>query len=284
MSVLKVEEIADGRKADIDDKGRRTYVRVFRVTMSTPFDDPQTAVVGVGILPFASYVTPWGGLDLGALVNKIEATQPDAATDPFLFLVTVNYDSDTYNPDLGNPDPLSRPPDYEYSEQVIRYAITQDVNGEWLVNAADDAFDPPVEMDEVVQVFTVTRNEANYGPDTALTYANTTNMDTWYGYDADTVLCKMPTGRRVWENNEFYWVVKYTFWIRKAGWKLKLLNAGYRAIDPTSFEPYTVRDLQDATPRSSMSLLDANGYVTDTPNYLQFQIYKSVDFGPLNVP
>lgn len=284
MAVVSVREIWDGRNASLDEAGERTYSRHFRVIT----DSMLTAQISVGNAPgiprrFDFYVDPDGYADTGALCRKVTVDQTE---DPFVWLVHAEYASKlSVEPSRGAEEPLDRPAEVEWGQTKFTRPLERDaIDDSPLVNKAGDPFDPVPEVEECRLTLKITRNQLAYSPLVALTYTNTTNKTAWLGFGSNAAKCTGITAKRAYEKGLYYWVVTYEFEFQLDGWRMLVLNQGYRELND---DGERVRIIENGMVPAAPSLLDDEGRRLDRdaqPTYVLVDAYKESDFNLLLLP
>jgi hypothetical protein len=235
-----VRELWNGRKGNENEKGVRTYVRVFGVTTNDSTAGPNTVKDFIPVKRFDKYFDNNGVTDvLGAFAQSIEVGQVD--DDPNEWLATVTYSSKTDQPELGKEKPTDRVPQVSWSWVQFQRPIERDALRVPVVNSSGERFDPPPEIDDSRLMLTIVRYEDSFNPATALSYKDAVNADKIFGFRAGLVKLKPITAKRDFENGIFYYEVTYEFEIREEGWKLRLLDQGYSTLDPAGGRPLLIR-------------------------------------------
>ena len=260
----EVENEAGGRG---NEGVQRRYTRVFDVELDvwsgSNAQDIIDAQLAEGIPRLGDPFTTGRHTDLGARCHSVV---PSSTAEPRFFVVTAQYSSspgdfgepekevgnaanepgqndnaakDPNNPQSqDNDDPLSRPAEISwsqgsYSEVITKATRVSAEGGEAkempVTNSAGEPFDPPLEVEKSFLILTITRNQANFNPNTASSYTNATNSDKFFGFEAGKVKCKGISGVSVFEKNRHFWKATYVFEIRES-WDYELLDAGYWEI------------------------------------------------------
>jgi hypothetical protein len=105
MSVVSVDEINEGREGGENEKGQRTYIRVFGVTTSSASDGAVTARQATGVPRVGDPYSTDTEQDLGAYVRRVTPQVTDNAKH---WHVRVEYDS-SFDPEQEEENPLDRP-------------------------------------------------------------------------------------------------------------------------------------------------------------------------------
>lgn len=215
--------------------------------------------------------------------------------DPKRWVVTVTYRTvRTGRPETQNPDPLSRPTDYEWDDATeIMYPQVDLTPSEAkpILNSAGDPFDPPLGMPVSLPVLRVTRNERRYSPGKAYSYAWAYNLDPFMGVAPGYALMLPWRAQRITENNFTYWRVMREVKFRFEPWgswkETYVLDAGLRELvyEDEEWKRRNITD-SDGMPATTPMLLDGAGrrLKADKPAvYLAFRIYKAAKFAALKL-
>ncbi len=209
---VEITEISQGREASDDEKGERTYTRVFRLRYDVATPGPGQAIVQQLVQRYNVYQEPGGYIDEAALATKGTAA-PESPDDSFNHLVTIYYstkwwddtaralliaDSGTTGarphgsggskPEDNSPaNPLARPWQLSWGTVGIRELLehdyddsTSDKQGFLIRTTAGVPYDPPLETERRLLTLTVKRNTTTYVAQTAQLYFDTTNRNDFY--------------------------------------------------------------------------------------------------------
>lgn len=309
MSVNTVAEVWSERGGTVDERGVRRYTRVFRVTTSSTLDGPLAATAAPGIPRRGDlYAEGTGAVDLGVRCLSVTA-RPDQ-DDPRAWLVVAEYTSST--PD-GAPrdrvtdpagraeDPVLRPTEVEWgwvkhrrTPTKARYGaaysgeVTSEVEPEAeetaFLNSAGDRLTDVPEVDDSRPTLRVTRNQAAFDPSVLETYKDAINKDSFAGFGPRKCKVTGIEAKSSYENGLSFWRVTYTFEFNPRGWRLELLDHGFRA-KPSSVS--TDRNAQVNNVGGKLEvLLDGTGVkLADgaDPVYLFYYPYREVPFAPLGI-
>lgn len=220
---VELPEESCGRDAE-----SRWVERTFRVKMAAATDSAVLAEGAVGIPAI-------GDAHPVAITRKCQLVNVRKDQDRLYYLVTARYTtpvhSDPADPGGVQDNPLLDPIQVDWGYWGRELAITEDVYGNPIVNAANDPFDPPY-TDEVHNLMvTVTRNEATFNPVVADSYTDATNNDncTIAGLTISPrqACCLELSGRTAWRNDSVYWVVTYRIAFKADLWDVRLANQGF---------------------------------------------------------
>jgi hypothetical protein len=231
---ITIEEMWQGRGANGAGLTESSATRRWRVRTDnklTSWETIQSYGISIGKFPNRFDPHPDNGY-LTARVIKSE-NQDDS---PFHWIVTVEYSSKPLKEqerEKENPDPLDRRAKRTWSTTVYQQRVTQDINGEAVVNSEGDYFPDPPEKDASHWTVTVTKNVSTV-PAWILSYNDCPiNDDEWEigGVTVDpgcARLYEIRIGDEQEENGITYMQLSYTVEFRKEGWVQKYLNQGFR--------------------------------------------------------
>lgn len=175
--------------------------------------------------------------DASLTCRKVKAKRDGTALK---WMIDVDYSSDPAGQKESDKvkalesNPLDRKAKIRRSTNHYKKAVYKDKNGDGILNAAGDYFDPPVELDTKCWTFHITRNvldvpnwvydidEDGFGP---------LNQDTWtiLGKDFPAQTLKVEhieVGELQEENGVEFYEMQVVLEYKRDTWKLKLLNQG----------------------------------------------------------
>jgi hypothetical protein len=285
VAIIDIKESWSGMVSGGTDS--RTQTRVLTVLCDRPMTTTQIA--------FSPGIPRWGEAhpEDGWLRAQIPGIKPLA---PWYFEVTITYVIPGGS--QGEDNPLNIPPDRRWGFVECTEPIDEDLDGKPIVNSAGDTFDPPPTDDFYDPLYTITRNEAAFGPAVALMYNDAINADPFMGAPAGSAWLRVES-EEVQTKKLVYWRTIYSVQFRvnerdKAGWKLRMLNQGYNSKFQTGSNDTEVRPVMDKktnTPISHPVLLDAKGQRILPEQlaggtkavWLMFKRKRAVPFGPLHL-
>jgi len=211
----------------------------------------------------------------------LKAREPTGRkTSPTMCEIMVNYMG--WSSPEGEEDPENWETQYSWSTATSVVPIDEDVDGNPIVNVNKEAFDPPPTREHHDTVVTIVHhiNESRWDPSDKITYENTLNSE-------DTVLDgkTVPAGtaritsydaEHVIEGEYSYVKLTIVVAIREDGWKLRILNQGYKDAAGDEFKD------AKGTPRAAPTLLDVVGDETTTAWWLEFDVYEEKDWNTLD--
>lgn len=325
MAIVTVTERMHRRRGSKDAKETK-YTRVFQVATDLPDTGPAAVLVATD--PTTAITIPVVNEEYipgaAALCRSIEAT-PEG-DDGMLWQVVAQYSI----PIAGTwteVHPLSRPMEVYWDfqrtqEECFVDAITdaEHPNGHPILNAAFEAFDPPVMMDVSRPVLTMVRNEAAFDVASAMAAQDVVNNSLWPtsggpGAPAGTAKIASVTGQKVhelWGGSEItFYGVTYRLEFKHDGWRVWIVNQGFRywgqselvdPDDPTQgfYKKWFEFKDADGNPASMPQYLNPDGTElvllnegSGTPPALpteqqiywkEFQIYREGTFGGIPNP
>ncbi len=283
MAVVTLGEHYEGRKGGIDRSWYRQYTRTFRAVCDNPFDGPATVGADPRLPRLGqAYRVPGSAteFDNGSFCSKVEVTN-DGSDGGFGWLVTCEYGP--YDPTQWPENPLDHPIKINWSWSQFERIVDEDINGNAVVNAAGDYFDPPLVRDDSRPLLAIVRNEQNFTSARAGQFKDAVNSDSWFGYAPKQVKCSNISASL--EYNPicgFYYIVSYEFAINteSTGWQKEILNQGLRYLNGST----RTNVLINGAPATAPVPLDNSGAVlppSGTPVFLAFDIYPEVSFSGL---
>ncbi len=288
MAIISIDEMLKSRSGGIDPQWRRTYRRAFRVITDGPFAlGALGARLAIPVFLGQQYVItdPSNVViehDQFAFATKIDAQIDPDCNDDSSWVVSVEYAP--YDPTQFPENPLNHPVKISWGENRFEQTCFEDRNGDPVVNSAGDYFDPPISIDDSRPTLRIVRNERSYSPTYALSWKDTINTDTFYGFPPGTVKMSTPLGDL--EYNPvcgFYYVITYQFEINPDGWKKQILDQGMRQID-SGVKQKILDDKGEEI--NSPALLDGAGTrlpTGGTPVALTFEVYAEADYSLLGL-
>lgn len=279
MAVSWVREMWDGRGGGGDFDGNLEHTRVWRVKTDNKWDD-ETTVLTASTLPFIGQTHP---NDIASYCNSLTAT--NVGETPYLWVVTATYSNERE----GSSSPLDDPIEYQWSTEQYQRVADTDNNGQGIVNSAGDPFDPPSMRDDSRRTVTITSNQP-FVPAWVLSYQDAVNSSVC-GIDGVTISAGLAKCQHVdvspWRerNGISYRIVRLTIHISQDGWKLKLLDAGFRERDDDNKLKLITSESDGGQPPGPV-LLNGNGAAILDPSpadavFLEFSVYPELDFGAL---
>lgn len=310
MAVISMEPLPD-RQADLatftDSRASRKWIAL----TNNRFDDEATVIV----YGLANHILPEPWFDYHPTILRLLCRGLSAECDPrspMKWIVTATYSCESSSLEKIQSQflaPLSRPAKIRFRKNKYQKPVTKDINGKPFVNAAGDPFDPPVELARGHLVCAITKNVAS-PPAFMGVDGDVINSDPFIVIDElgssiyvdscqakvdECDLSDIQSERDSFGINYLFYTLNWSFEINrepppvsnpggKGGWRLALLNQGFRARRPGGQQTYNILDNSTPPqPISSPALLDSTGYILanpspDTAVYLEFQAYYEMDF------
>ena len=277
MAVTYVGELSEGRRAQ-NDRGVRTYTRVFRLTTSSQSDNAFT-VGSNGSLPVIGNTFPSDG---NAYCTNLDV---QCIRGWRIWDVTATYSTER----VLNTVPTSDPTYITWDTEQFQKPATQDKDGKGVVNSAGDPFIPAEQMDDSRRVVTVQKNLANV-PTWILSYQDAVNSDA-FTIDGRSIaigeakMQRVSVGPPEIRNGTTFRQVTFVIALRRDGWAYKILDQGFNEKDPADTTKRKAIYINGQLP-SSPVLLDGTGKAQTDPKtanavYLTFNVYKQQAFSSL---
>ena len=224
----------------------------------------------------------------------------------YLYEVTIGYSTNepASRDDLAD-NPMDRPIEVSIGSTEDQVEVESDNAEAPLINSADEPFDPHIQRPWEDLVITVVRNE--YKPGDApsgdvefdktetINWNNVVNVDAWWGWAANHVLCKRPTGELVNEGAYTYYRVTYKFHVRDGelngvanDWTRRILDQGFRSKTVGSGDVVTYETFLDdkKQPINEPRLLDGAGQPLgegEDAVYLDKDLFPTATFADLDL-
>ena len=291
-----VDEIWEGRNGDIDNKGTRTYTRVFRVVTDSNLDGPREVRQATGIPRVNDPYIVSTEQDLGATVTSVKPSQQ--SEHPRVWLVSVEYSTDTgtSSQQEAEEDPLDRPAVIEWTFARFQIPAEFDTDGGAILNSAKERFDPPPMIDDSRPVLRITKNQSSFDPALAVSFQDAVNSDAFFGGNPGQVKVMAISSRNAFDAGTQFFEVQYEFMMRREGWALRVLDQGFKELIGGE-QIHMSEPIMDAAPTpnpkgtvkiTSPALLDGSGRKLDpptaTPHFLDYDVYQTKTFATLNLP
>lgn len=277
MAVTYVGELSEGRRAQ-NDRGVRTYTRVFRLTTSSQTDNAFT-VGSNGSLPVIGNTFPSDG---NAYCTNLDV---QCIRGWRIWDVTATYSTER----VLNTVPTSDPTYITWDTEQFQKPATQDKDGKGVVNSAGDPFIPAEQMDDSRRIVTVQKNLTAV-PSWILSYQDAVNSDAFTvdGYSiaiGEAKMQRVSVGPPEIRNGTTFRQVTFVIALRRDGWAYKILDQGFNEKDAADATKRKAIYINGQLP-SSPVLLDGTGKAQTDPKtanavYLTFNVYKQQAFSSL---
>lgn len=269
MALVSMGKIS--KSGSIDQNGIRSYVEVWEVVVDV-IDEVQGTVSGYvdGDL-YDSYDT-----DSLARLKKKSAQMVGPKEDGgILWTVTCEYDSQPFDQNAsdgsgggpsGDPgqnsaevQPDLRPPQVSIDSIEVEELRQIDYDNKPVKNSAGQPFNPPLKVTVYRPQITITLFKAlgddSYG--NAVTYIGKVNSDTFYGFAANTLICKKYSLQSQFEHGQFWWNKTVVLEAKADGYNpIRILDAGTYELCGGVIKP--IRDAE-GQPVTDPVPLDGNG-------------------------
>jgi hypothetical protein len=286
MAIVSVNEHWNERSASDNKEGVRDFSRSYIVVVDSPTDG-QASILADPRIPakYSIYATDTE-TDLGARVVSREAKQEGEGY--FVWMVTVKYSSKWYDAAKADENPLLRPAVNSWSSKDFQVPFTEDLDGDAVVNASKESFDPPIMKDVGRLVLTVEKNVAIVSPTQILEYLHSVNDSDFRGFPAGQAKLMRASFAEQYEGEQVYDKLRLEFEFNEDGWEnISVLNQGYMELDPNDLTKFRMITDRSGNPVSRPRLLDEEGdqldLATQDPVFLSFRAYPRKDFSQLGI-
>ncbi len=265
-------------------RSERTYQRTFKVATTDPAEEAVSVLAAfetaTGIMCGAYYPN-----DTGSFCQSIKPSR--SSEDGLEWTVTVEYKP--YPKGQQSDNPLAEPAQwncsFSHSEQVREI----DCNGNAICNSAGDPFQDPLIYDVARPHISITQNESSF-PQTAASYVDYVNSDTFLGWGSKCVRCTSIGAQSAYKQEYgHYWVVSYEFDVKQTwpdgdgGWVVKVYDKGLKEKDPNGGSKPVPIKIPGGQIASTAIYLDGSGHPLDNPSpdnahILSFDIYPETSF------
>lgn len=297
MAVVRFNEIWQDRSTDLGGRQDSKATRSWRVITDERYTR-EAEIFEYGedngkIPPLYDPHPAWPNL------TARRRTCKNQSDSPLHWIVTVEYsdapfdESDREDEPEEFDNPLLRPARISWSSSRYKEAIYVSEDGEAIINAAGDYFDPPAETERVYWVINVSKNVAAV-PDWVLTVNMPINESTTViqglSFDAETLrLIDLQISEQKTEGLFQFYEVRLQIEYKVDGWLARPLNQGLYELfaDPTvSTGKGKRRALVDGKPAVAPVLLGDDGFRLINPlpadaTYMEYRINPYLDFNLL---
>lgn len=187
---------------------------------------------------------------------------------------------------LGEQEPLSAPPVYEWRQIVQDVPIDRDVDGNPIVNSARQGFaTPPTKRIRSIHL-TISRNQSVFNVARSLDFANAVNADQFQGAAPGLVQCLEIVPTSVFTIDFAYINVAYAFEFRDdVTWgpkpfQLRILDQGNMGLADDDGTIKLLRIVTDSKQDVQDALLDGTGKPIDST----LKLGELADFDPVSHP
>lgn len=266
----------------------RTYQESYRVEVDSVEDGPYV----VGSAAAGPHPVPLLGQphfeDSSATCRKI--TPKRQADAKLAWLVTVDYSTETPDPEEEEENPLLRPVIRNKRSNQVDEPLIIDLDGEMILNTAGCQPTTPVLVKRGYGIYQFTKNYSTFNDTFADALEDSINSQPFLGKDAGTIRCNSVEAGEKFEGDYHFWEVNLEFEYNPHGWQPTMLNDGLHEIADIGFGDELVRILDaHGEPVSEPVPLDINGAriaATALPGAAitrEWKGYEEYDFNQLNL-
>lgn len=223
MAITIVEDYTK-RTSDENEKGQRSYVRVFNVTTDNHKVGAGVVRESVGIPRFSTYETETEYDTFSFCKTKQAAC---VSADGKSWTVTVNYGPPDNGQESPTENPLEAPLQVSWSFAQFDKTVYVTRDGEPIQNTAGVPYASGLNRDDSRPVLAIVRNEASFNAALAYSYRDTVNSDSFMGAGPGQVKVSNISGARQYDPNYgFFWTVSYEFQFSAEGFEKKVASMG----------------------------------------------------------
>lgn len=255
--------------------GNWTHSRTWLVETDDKTDDVDVVSTATGLPAYADAHPA----NAAAYANEINYKLATAQSDE-LWHVTATYTTErNLDNNPGNDEVL-----VSWESEIYQEALFQDVDEQAITNSAGDYFIDPVPTRDASYLIAKIRANVTSVPVWVITLQNAVNStDIEVGGLAIAAglakLQRLTIGEREVRDGQTFYPLSFELHIRKEGWRLKPLDAGFRAISGS--DRNNIQDGNDSEVNQPV-LLDGSGGELSNPGpetavFLNFEIYKEQD-------
>lgn len=229
MTITACNEVWRGESfSDTVEGGQREYTTVYQIISDDPAEQPSAVRAALAAVTGGSYPD-----DAAAYPTKRSARRSDESR--LVWEGEVNWEYKLADP---SEPPLDRDPKIRWTSSLVSRVITQDINGNAVLNSAGDYFDPPIEAEFPRATATIQFNAAAVPVDT-LAYMGAVN-NAAVTIDGLAIAAErarvigLDIGEEDEENDEAFRSVTVVVECRDAtdeGWDKAELDQGFRIRD-----------------------------------------------------
>jgi hypothetical protein len=254
MSLKSISQ-APGRSLSAGQDFVRTSSRRYRALFDAG-DDEFYVYLNCGYAINTPHPTDPAQLVTGIEIDQVkpQTSNPSDNTAAGLWDISLNYGP--WNPLEFSFDgnPLNLPTRFHFEFLVTEVPAFADVDGNPIVNAAGDPYDPPLMRKVTRCTLFVNRNEsaASVNFNTLQALSNTLNLYVFNGFPVATVCLnpiKLPEVAFSQVTDQFYFPMQYVFDVNYDTWIAQVVNAGFRCLDALgNLIPILIKGQQATTP------------------------------------
>jgi hypothetical protein len=275
----------DGSTSSIDDSGTRRYKRCFRCLTDSDLVDGAFIRASILCPQIYDFYFSAAGSDFGARCVKVDCTR--LADDPKTWDITAEYSS-RWSLDLAKGEnPCDWPPEFKIRCDKFEEGMTEDIDGNAIINTIGEAFDPPLKRNRIRFKLCVTKNLPSVDMLKLSLVVETVNLYSFYGFEPETVLLWDVTADEVTRDQYSYWAHTFEFLVDSEGWDEKVVNIGTRMRQEIGGEIVAARTADGQ--RIKSVYLDEDGVKMNPlvpgfkPHLITFKKYQTSNFAILGI-
>ncbi len=269
-------------------RSERKYQRTFKMSTTDPSEEMVSVIAAfetaTGIMDGAYYPN-----DTGSFCQSIKPSR--SSEDGLEWTIVCDYAP--FPKGQSSDDPLAEPAQWSCSFTHSEVVMEIDCSGNAICNSAGDPFQDPLMADVARPHISITQNESTF-PETAMSYVDYVNSDTFLGWSEKCVKCTSIGAQSAYKQEYgHYWIVSYEFdirapwWDGDGGWVCKVIDKGLKEKDPNGGSKPVPIKLPGGQIASTAAYLDGSGHPLDNPSttnahILSFDVYPETSFSGFN--
>jgi len=280
MAIVSVNEHHISRPGRSLANGVKEYEKVFIVLTDDVEDAAEDILIATGVPRVNTSLYP------GDTRARCKSVVPKGYGDERkTWLVTCTYSTARGLPNRSRSiRAWNRKPRISWSTHSVVETIVKDKDGAPIENSVNDRPDPGLTQEKHYPQVTIMRYERNYSIVKAMDYMDTVNETAMsiagYPIAVEQALLTKYIGVEVEIDGDECWECTYEIMFKDA-WTIEILDQGLYALNESGVKTRIQINGEDAV---EPQMINGDGIVTTTPNYLTFRVHERKDFGPLGLP
>lgn len=273
MPLIGVPQVAIGSVAFSWDKdNNRTCQRSYRMYYDVGDTDAYVAAnLPAGIAPRSTDPSYAGYIVVGLTVSEVGPCSAPNGAPARQWNADVSYGPWTALLEAADGNPVNKPATIRTTSERTKKLLTEDQDGDAVLNTAGDPFVPAIEIDTVANTLVISRNEQAIDlsrNDPKAGWVDTINDAAYGPYPARTLkVCPVVYGQEYHQTCGVYYPAQYHLEVNGDTWDVIVDSMGYRQVDPnsTASNPPLQNVLIEGIPADEPVFLDANGRYLPPP-------------------
>jgi len=274
MTVVIKGENWQGRRARFGKDFTREYTRVFTAYTDNPNIN---GIVVATALAASAFAVQRGSVmpgDTEAHCTDVEPT--NSSEDPLQWSITCSYSTNMLD---YQQDPTTRPTTYTWGTEYVELAVAQDLDGEDIVNSANETFDPPASIQVPVDVIKATCTRS--------TFVRSANKDPYIRHENSAAFtidgAAYAPGQAILWDLDVDMVEELGVFYRKYVYTFKARRDLYTTTTTTVSGNYAVGSNRVVTLASVAGIVVGTELLLDTAGNQELVVVKAVNTGAVTV-